>query len=133
MASRLIFDDNINVYVQGENALTDGRSADGGELFTNFLIGGCSDLVLIDLRQLGWHNVKEFTVPSYTQVLWDDDTEQMKIILHKQNGKINRKKLLYFGTVNDGDKFPAVVDWEVFKESPLGEKVIPFVALLSYK
>lgn len=123
-----IFDGIVDLYAQGENALTDGKKQSNSNLYTKFNIGACSDLVLEDQRKMSWSDLDSFAIPSKAQIFYDDKNEKIRIVLLKPEKE--PRSTVYFGVIYNNE-FPAVpIEWEVFKDSPLSKNAIAFVALL---
>ena len=126
----MIFDGDVNIYLAGRDALTDGKLDKKSGLHTEFLIGHCPDLVLKDFRELGWEDAKGFMVKSLAKILYDG--EKMTIILSRPSEPRKKStKTLVFGVIWDNSIPNYDADWEVFKTSPVNKKAIPFVTLIN--
>lgn len=127
-----IFDGDVNIYLAGWDALTDGKLDKKSGLHTEFLIGHHPDLVVQDLRKLGWKDANGFNVKSLAKILYDDRSGKMRIVLMRPSEPRKKpKKTLVFGVIWNNSIPNYDADWEVFKPSPVNKKAIPFVTLIN--
>lgn len=115
-----IFDGAVDIYLWGNDAITDGEN-------NRFLIGSNPDLVLVDNRGIIWKDVNDFNVPSHAEIFADIDEDgiiSLKIVLTKIAETVPEKTLL-LGVSEDSTIPNYDVEWEVYREhKPKGVTVV---------
>jgi hypothetical protein len=142
MASDLIFEGNVQVYLQGRNALMpiSPEASPSGHI-TYYIGNKSTNLVLSDHRpetvaearqilQTRYQNgfAKHFNQHAKAEIRYDEDTQRIEIDLHTVPTEPEECPVLWLGTLEDNLMPGYQVEWEIFRE--LGPTQTAFVALI---
>ena len=139
MASSLIFEGNVQVYLQGKNALLPSGTLTH-DIISYFIGSRRSSLTLKDFRQRpiraahhilsgknGFEFADVFNEPALVKVYSNIDKSQLEIEMH-ENTSSDDDGILWLGVIDDNEMSVQDIEWEVLR--PISKKRTAFAALV---
>src|SRR5919108_6066763 len=137
MASNLIFEGNVQVYLQGKNALLPFGSID--QNISYFIGSRQSDLTLRDYRHKQIHAAQHvlsgkngfefadvFNEPAWVKVYTDPGQSKLEIEMHEATEREN-DEISWLGVIDNHEMSVQPIEWEFLR--PIGKNRIAFAAL----
>lgn len=139
MATNLIFEGNVQVYLQGKNALLPYGTLNH-EIITYFIGSRRSSLTLKDFRQRpiraahhilsgknGFEFADVFNEPALVKVYSHTEKNQLEIEMY-DNTSIYDNGILWLGVIDNNEMSVQDIEWEVLR--PISKKRTAFAALV---
>lgn len=131
---KLILDEDVDIYLQGEYPLITTEELEDGKLYHDFVLGKLKNIKFYYYRTDFVKDVEQFQIPSHVQIyvkeVSENDVSEIIIYMTDSHGKNSStvEKTLYFGILSNNNVPELLYEWVYYQES--GDDVV-FVTLVS--